>query len=96
MEITPALVAKYTPGLEVPFHLHDGLRDYVLWGQPTGDFLRSVISNDLREAVARADAMSALGLVDIVKWLYQVAPGGCWGTPARYREWTESGGLAAL
>ena len=54
---------------------------------PTGSFLEAVISNDLREACAQADDRNMWTLPVIVAWLYNEAPGSCWGSPAKYEEW---------
>ncbi len=60
---------------------------YVLRGVPTGSFLEAVISNDLREAMARADEGSRACLFELVTYLHNDCPGGCWGSPERYRDW---------
>lgn len=45
-----------------------------------GRFVCAVLLNDLREAMGRADAYSLYALPSIVSWLYNVAPGNCWGS----------------
>ncbi len=60
---------------------------YILRGVPTGSFLEAVISNDLREAMARADEDSRAALFGLVSYLHNDCPGGCWGSPERYRDW---------
>ena len=60
---------------------------YVEGGVPTGSFLEAVISNDLREAMGRADETSRVIVFEIVSYLHNEVPGGCWGTPEAYREW---------
>lgn len=60
---------------------------WVRYAQPTGHFLSAVLSNDLKEAVARADSDNLAGLVHIVAYLYNRCPSGCWGSPERVREW---------
>ena len=34
----------------VPFHLREGLHEYIRMGRPTGDFLKAFLSNDLMSA----------------------------------------------
>ncbi len=60
---------------------------YILRGVPVGSFLEAVISNDLREAMGRADEGSRANLFGLVRYLHNDCPGGCWGSPERYSEW---------
>lgn len=60
---------------------------YILRGVPVGSFLEAVISNDLREAMGRADEGSRANLFGLVRYLHNEVPGGCWGSPERHREW---------
>lgn len=62
---------------------------YILDRHPIGDFLRAVLSNDLREAVGRADEINGLALRALVRWLYNEAPGACWGSPDAVARWLE-------
>lgn len=64
-----------------------GLIEYIAARRPTGQFLRAVLSNDLKEAVARADPVSRLRLYELVVFLYNYAPGSCWGSPERVEAW---------
>lgn len=74
-------------------HLLEGLRLYVDRGVVPGSFLTACIDNNLSDAVARADAISALALVDVVRWLYNDAPSPCWGSPEKRAAWIKRGGL---
>lgn len=78
----------------LPDDLREPLRRYIESGLPTGHFLGAVLQNDLREACARADVFNRARLFEIVSWLYNQAPGSCWGSPERFREWVQRGGLA--
>ena len=71
----------------VPEQLHEGLTEYIAARLPMGHFLTSVVSNDLREACARADGTVRNHLADIVFFLYNYAPGNCWGTPELVVAW---------
>src|SRR5262245_54748038 len=71
----------------VPEHLHDGRVLYLLYHLPPGGFLTAVLSNNLREAIGRADDASAAGLPAIVKFLYNNAPSTCWGSEEYVAEW---------
>lgn len=65
----------------------DSLIRYAETGCPTGGFLRAVLSNDLMEAVSRADADNRRTLVDIVQFVYMELPRGCYGSPETVLEW---------
>ena len=75
---------------DVPEHLRAGLVAYVKHGQPTGDFLRAVLVNDLSEALARADGVSTLALQSIAGWIYNEAPSPCWGSEEEVAAWLAS------
>ena len=78
-------------GMRVPGHIRDQLKAYVEQYRPTDSFLRAVISNDLREAVAQADPVCIVNIPAIVNWLYWNPSGECWGSPEKYKEWIEKG-----
>jgi hypothetical protein len=67
----------------------DSLQAYIETGRPLGGFLEAVVSNDLKEACARADDINQRQIFDYVKWLYNNAPIGCWGSPENYEFWME-------
>lgn len=64
-----------------------GLYFWITAGVPPGHFLTAVLSNDLREAVARADAENRAALPEIVEWLVSHAPMAAWGGPEVVRRW---------
>ena len=71
----------------IPDYMRGGLIRYVLHGISPGGFLSAVLSNDLREAVGRADETNQQALVHYVRFLYNYAPVGCWGSAKRFEEW---------
>lgn len=75
----------------VPAHLRGGLMRYLLYRIPPGHFLLAVLSNDLKEAMGRADVDSRAGLFNIVSFLYNNAPSSCWGNPDKVHEWLMDG-----
>lgn len=73
--------------LGVPEHLVDGLVAYVTTKRPTGSFLRCVLENDLKGCIEHGDDESIYGLKKIVMFLYNYAPGACWGSPSKVEAW---------
>jgi hypothetical protein len=72
---------------DVPETLHYGLIQYIGARRPVGSFLTAVLENDLRQAVSRADFTNRERLHAIVIFLYNFAPGECWGSPAAVARW---------
>ena len=72
----------------IPVGIMSGLTNYTIEHRATGDFLKSVLSNDLREAVVRADPGSLRALKAILFWLIEYAPPSSWGSPTKYKNWT--------
>lgn len=73
----------------VPEHMHDGLIDWMLYGQRShpGNFLTAVLRNDLKEACGRADHINIMALPAFVSFLYNHAPSGSWGSVAKFDSW---------
>jgi len=67
----------------------EGLNRFVLLHQPVGHFLTAVLSNNLREAFARADADNQKTMFQIVSYCHNQIPGNCWGTPEKVKAWVE-------
>lgn len=74
-----------TPG--VPSHIRGGLIRFVDHGILPGGFLQAVLSNDLREACARADDENRPRLFEIVRWLHWEAPATSWGSREAMHAW---------
>jgi hypothetical protein len=72
---------------EIPEHMQDALRRYVIQGIKPGDFLTAVILNDLKNAVNRADETNLRLLRTYVQWFYNEAPGACWGSLENMQTW---------
>jgi hypothetical protein len=68
-------------------HLIPGITRYVQARIPTGSFLKAVLSNDLKEACARADYLNQHLLFEIVAYLYNEVPSKCWGSPEKVQAW---------
>lgn len=74
---------------EVPEYLHDGVIEYLVSRRPTGHFLKAVLSNDLREAIARADVENRVHLYELVLFLHNYAPAPAWGSPSAVDAWLD-------
>lgn len=77
----------------VPEHMHEGVADYILHGKQPGGFLTAVICGHLFEALARADGMNIAALPAYGMFFYNDAPGGCYGSPAKFDGWMDHRGL---
>ena len=72
---------------DIPAHMQDAIRRYVIQGYKPGDFLTGVITNNLRQAVGHADETNLPLLKTYVQWFYNEAPGSCWGSVQAMNEW---------
>lgn len=72
----------------LPHLIYHGLRDYLKHGDcgNTG-FLYAVLTNDLNEAVFRADTESSETLAAIVKFVWHEMPAGCHGSKEHVARW---------
>ena len=70
-------------------HMLDGIKRYVEQRVPPGDFLTAVLCNDLREACGRADDGNLANLPAYVAYLYNEAPGACWGSKEKMLAWLQ-------
>jgi hypothetical protein len=71
----------------IPYHMQEGILNWIFEGVPTGHFLSAVLSNDLKEACKRADSMNSRLIYDYVYFLYNYAPMGCWGSEEKVAAW---------
>lgn len=76
----------------VPGHLREGLNAYLMDHHKPGDFLCSVLKNDLVGSVTRADPASYGALRDIVAYLLACAPAPSFGSKHNFDEWIKTGG----
>ena len=80
----------------LPEHMRDGMRLYIEKGYPPGSFQRAVLSNDFMEAFKRADDVNSAAMQEYARFLYNEAPGGCYGSQDNVKAWIAQGGLAGL
>lgn len=67
---------------------------YVNDGVEAGGFVLAVLSNNLKEAFARADDENTRDMREIVGYCYNEIPSVCWGSPEKVKAWfTAKGAL---
>jgi len=74
----------------LPSYMVDAVINYFEKGWTPGDFLRSVLENDLVGTFAYADDTNKLYVHKYVQWLWWHAPGrssGAWGSVEAVEEW---------
>jgi hypothetical protein len=74
---------------DIPYYTMESLIIYAMHSVATGGFLEAVLSNDLFKAVSRADDENQERLADIVKFIYNHLPNGCYGSYEHYRTWLD-------
>lgn len=77
---------------QIPAHIHDSIVLYIEQGILPGHCLTAIFSNDLFTAFNRADDKVAAAMKDIIVYIYNYAPSGCWGSPSAVKSWSENGG----
>lgn len=75
----------------IPPNTLAALQRYVEHGIPTGGFLNAVLSNELFEAMGRADWENRAALFEIVQFIYNELPSTCHGSPAKVAAWLAVG-----
>lgn len=76
--------------------IKDAIDRHILTGCPTGDFVKSVLENKLKEAFQYADDYNQANLFEIVNYCYNCIPSNCWGSPEKVQEWQEKGGIEGI
>ena len=69
----------------IPPRVLDAINNYVWYAQPTGDFVKAVLSNDLMGAVRRADDRSQTAMQSICEYIMWSVPSVCYGTREKVR-----------
>lgn len=79
----------------LPAHMRGGMQRWIEHGHASmpGSFLSAVLSNDLMEALSRADIENARSLPQYATYLFNYAPWDCYGSPEKFKAWK---GLVAL
>ena len=74
---------------KIPPAIKDGIDRYVEGGYSPGGFLMGVLQNDLISAVLRADDQSLKALPEIMRYIWNHIPSGCWGSEKKMSEWSD-------
>lgn len=80
----------------IPEHMRTGVALYIVHGTPPGSFLTAVLSNDLMEAMGRADDVNLRSLPAYGRFLYNEAPSACFRSAECMKTWVTRGGLEGL
>jgi len=72
------------------YNAKGSLLDYATNKIPTGGFLRAVLSNNLSEAVGRADVYNRQIIPELVEYIYNNLPGSCWGSYEAVDKWLKT------
>lgn len=76
----------------IPSHMRSGLANWIELGIEPGSFLLSVLKNDLRAAVLKADSVNLDCLKNYIIFLDNYAPSDCYGSPEKVQKWKKSKG----
>lgn len=71
----------------IPERMRSSIDLYVNHYISPGHFLTAVLSNDLKEACARADDENMQNLPAYVAFFYNHAPSNCWGSRENVKLW---------
>jgi hypothetical protein len=72
---------------EIPPHVQDGIRMYVVHRRATGGFLMACFANDLRRAACNADPQNLAALGRIARWIAWESPPECAGSQKAVDAW---------
>lgn len=84
--MTPETQDRYA---RIPGWTLETIDAWVENARPTGHFVTAVLENNLAEAFARADQWNRAAMHDIVKYVWNECPSGCWGSPAIVQNWAK-------
>lgn len=85
--LNPSDLTRIAKETGVPDHLIEGLVAYATDRRPTGDFLRSVLNNDLFGALQRADSKSLAGIVRVASFIHHHFPYDSFGSEEIVSRW---------
>ena len=80
----------------IPDRMMEGLKRWIDHGIKPGSFMLAVLTNDLRGAIERADDENLANLPAYLGYLYNEAPGGCWGSVEKVADWAKKKAQPAI
>jgi hypothetical protein len=93
-EIRDKLIRFRYMDMYIPSYMFPAIENWIAEGRIPGSFLRAVLENDLRSAVACADDTNIRVLPAYISFFYGYAPSPCWGSKEKFEKWAEQGGLS--
>ena len=75
--------------MAIPRRTKEAIDRYVQQHLLPGGFLEAVLSNNLMDAVCRADSENLEALVEICKYIYNEIPSKCHGSPEKVKAWVD-------
>lgn len=73
----------------IPERMQESVDRWVEYGILPGNFLRAIIENNLKDAVAYADDENIKNIPAFVSFFYNMAPAECWGSREKMMKWHE-------
>lgn len=71
----------------IPKSTIESIHRFVFDGIEPGGFVSGVMTNDLKEAVGRADVWNLAALKEIVTYCHMELPRTCWGSHEKVKDW---------
>lgn len=82
-------------GITIPDYIKDSLDRYIQHGIKPGSALTAILSDSLRDTIARADETLLASLEQIIIYLENEVPADCWGSEEIVKSWIRKGGLSS-
>jgi hypothetical protein len=87
--VTPSARARQAAEV-LPSQIREAIDRYSVHGYRTGDFLYAFLSNDLSEAVGRADPANVRLLAEIRDYVLEFVPDSAWGSKEKVEAWLDA------
>ena len=84
--MTPETDLTYS---RLPERYRGGMKRYIEEHIPPGSFIRAMLENDLQGVMGNVDLDTVSELRNIYLWIYNEAPGICWGSPEKVTAWVK-------
>ena len=84
--MTPETDLTYS---RLPERYRGGMKRYIEEHILPGNFLQAMLENDLYRMIVHVDPDMVCELRHIYLWIYNEAPGICWGSPEKVMAWVK-------